>query len=86
MAKRRIKKRTHARPGLKASNNGGNATTSMTKSPKTMVIRMGASDVGRSVTQLTRDVRQMMEPDTASRLRVSFAPLSSHLSMTIDSI
>lgn len=34
-----------------------------------MVIRMGAGDVGPSVSQLVKDVRSMMEPDTASRLK-----------------
>lgn len=35
-----------------------------------MVIRVGASEVGSSVSQLTKDFRRMMEPDTASRLKV----------------
>lgn len=35
-----------------------------------MVIRMGAGDVGSSVSQLVKDVRSMMEPGTASRLKV----------------
>lgn len=47
----------------------GNATTS--RGPKTMVIRVGAGEVGPSVSQLVRDVRAMMEPDTAVRLKVS---------------
>lgn len=34
-----------------------------------MVIRIGASDVGPSVSSLVMDVRAMMEPHTASRLR-----------------
>jgi ribosome biogenesis protein SSF1/2 len=34
-----------------------------------MVIRIGASDVGPSVSTLVRDTRLMMEPHTASRLR-----------------
>ena len=36
-----------------------------------MVIRMGAGEVGSSVSQLVKDVRAMMEPGTASRLKVS---------------
>lgn len=36
-----------------------------------MVIRMGAGDVGSSVSQLVKDVRSMMEPGTASRLKVT---------------
>lgn len=34
-----------------------------------MVIRIGASDVGPSVSQLVKDVRSMMEPATATRLK-----------------
>ncbi|KAF2731766.1 Brix-domain-containing protein [Polyplosphaeria fusca] len=37
--------------------------------PKSMVIRMGAGDIGSSVSQLVKDVRQMMQPDTAVRLK-----------------
>jgi hypothetical protein len=44
----------------------------MSKTPKSMVIRVGASQVGSSVTQLVKDVRRMMEPDTAVRLKVWF--------------
>lgn len=66
---RRVKKRNqskaqsasaHAKANL---NNGG-------KTPKSMVIRAGASQVGSSVSQLVKDVRLMMEPDTAVRLKV----------------
>ena len=35
-----------------------------------MVIRIGAGEVGPSVSQLVKDVRGMMEPGTASRLKV----------------
>ena len=35
-----------------------------------MVIRIGAGEVGPSVSQLVKDVRAMMEPDTAVRLKV----------------
>lgn len=38
--------------------------------PKSMVIRIGAGDVGASVSQLVHDVRQVMQPDTAVRLKV----------------
>lgn len=34
-----------------------------------MVIRIGAGEVGSSVSQLASDVRKVMEPGTASRLR-----------------
>ncbi|KIX99998.1 uncharacterized protein Z520_04636 [Fonsecaea multimorphosa CBS 102226] len=64
MAKARKKKRTHVpnndRPGKPGQAN---------RPPKSMVIRMGAGDVGSSVTQLARDFRAVMEPDTASRLK-----------------
>lgn len=42
----------------------------MSKTPKSMVIRVGGSQVGTSVSQLVQDVRTMMEPDTAVRLKV----------------
>jgi ribosome biogenesis protein SSF1/2 len=38
--------------------------------PKSMVIRIGAGDVGSSVSQLVQDMRQLMQPDTAVRLKV----------------
>ncbi|EXJ57321.1 hypothetical protein A1O7_07668 [Cladophialophora yegresii CBS 114405] len=66
MAKVRKKKRTHI------PHNDTSAKTSQgARRPKSMVIRMGAGDVGSSVTQLSRDFRAMMEPDTASRLKAS---------------
>lgn len=71
MAKRRVKKRTHVRPGPGVTTNAKNVAN-IAKSPKSMVIRMGAGEVGSSVSQLAKDVRQMMEPDTAARLKVCF--------------
>lgn len=65
MARRRTKKRTHVR----VQNTPGNP---MSRSPKSMVIRIGAGEVGSSVSQLVKDFRLMMEPDTASRLKVRF--------------
>ena len=35
-----------------------------------MVIRIGAGEIGPSVSQLVKDVRMMMQPDTAVRLKV----------------
>ncbi|GKZ26800.1 hypothetical protein AbraIFM66951_002038 [Aspergillus brasiliensis] len=69
MAKARTKKRTHVRAqnATAAAAKGGAA--SMSKTPKSMVIRVGASQVGSSVSQLVKDVRTMMEPDTAVRLK-----------------
>ena len=68
MARRRAKKRTHvgARNG---PHNGVNANSSATREPKSMVIRIGAGEVGPKVSQLVKDVRSMMEPGTASRLK-----------------
>lgn len=71
MAKARVKKRTHLRAqNASAAAAGKGSASSMTKAPKSMVIRVGASQVGTSVTQLVKDVRRMMEPDTAVRLKV----------------
>lgn len=67
MARRRTKKRTHA-----GGSNGitkGVSTNSVSREPKSMVIRVGAGEVGPSVSQLVRDVRSTMEPGTASRLK-----------------
>lgn len=68
MARRRKKKRTHI-----GANNGppGKAVSAAqaSRAPKSMVIRVGAGEVGPSVSQLVKDVRLMMEPGTASRLK-----------------
>lgn len=70
MAKARVKKRTHLKPqNASAGANKANAAT-MNKLPKSMVLRVGGSQVGSSVSQLVKDVRHMMEPDTAVRLKV----------------
>ena len=63
MARRR-KNRTHLK--------GGTASAPGTQEgvPKSFVIKHG--QVGTSLAQLVRDVRKVMEPNTASRLRVSF--------------
>lgn len=70
MARARTKKRTHVRPENTPANSGA---SSQSKAPKSMVIRVGASQVGSSVSQLVKDFRLMMEPDTAVRLKVSMA-------------
>ncbi|KAI1911601.1 rRNA-binding ribosome biosynthesis protein [Ophidiomyces ophidiicola] len=70
MAKRRTKKRTHANAAPQNGNSSAKiGLASQVRTPKSMVIRMGAGEVGPSVSQLVKDVRSMMEPDTASRLR-----------------
>lgn len=66
MARQRRKKRTHGSIN-NATNRPSNATGK--KSPKSMVVRMGAGEVGPSISQLAKDFRDMMEPDTASRLK-----------------
>ncbi|OAR03180.1 hypothetical protein LLEC1_05352 [Akanthomyces lecanii] len=66
MARRRVKKRTHMGFNNPESNIQGHATA---KDPKSMVIRIGAGEVGTSVSQLATDVRKVMEPGTASRLK-----------------
>ncbi|KAH8594275.1 Brix domain-containing protein [Bisporella sp. PMI_857] len=71
MARRRTKKRTH----VGAANNGNPtkakpvSANQVSRSPKSMVIRIGAGEVGPSVSQLVKDVRKMMEPGTAARLK-----------------
>jgi ribosome biogenesis protein SSF1/2 len=61
MARKR-KTRTH----LKDSN--AKADTTSTGTPKSFIIKHG--QVGSSLTQLVRDIRKVMEPNTASRLKV----------------
>lgn len=72
-ARRRHKERTHILSGNPAKNAARadiqplNASAS--RIPETMVISIGAGEVGPSVRKLARDVRTMMESHTASRLR-----------------
>lgn len=70
MAHPRKKRRTQA-PGStqNAQAAGVNKTNPASRIPKSMVIRMGASDVGPSITQLVKDTRSVMEPHTATRLK-----------------
>jgi hypothetical protein len=63
MARRR-KNRTHLK-GVQSS------VPSSDDSPKSFVIKHG--HVGPSLTQLTRDVRKVMEPNTATRLKVDLS-------------
>ncbi|EKD13173.1 uncharacterized protein L3040_002975 [Drepanopeziza brunnea f. sp. 'multigermtubi'] len=67
MAKRRTKKRTHV--GANNGPGGAGFAKKPSAAPKSMVIRIGAGEVGPSVSQLAKDVRLMMEPGTASRLK-----------------
>ena len=73
MAKKRVKKRTHVGAKKGSLKNAGASHDD----PKSMVIRIGAGEVGPSVSQLAHDVRNMMEPGTASRLRVLLIPRES---------
>lgn len=70
MARQRKKKRTHL-GASNGPNNGVKLTSSANRNPKSMVVRIGAGEVGPSVSQLVKDVRTMLEPDTASRLKVN---------------
>lgn len=60
MAKRRTKKRTHAKPDQ----------DEVDSIPKSMVIRLGATSMGNhSLNQLVKDFRNVMQPHTAIKLR-----------------
>lgn len=67
MAHKRTKKRTHV--GAKGGENKAVTANQVNRTPKSMVIRIGAGEVGPSVSQLVKDVRLMMEPGTAARLK-----------------
>lgn len=66
MARKRTKKKTHVGAKNPEHSTAGRASAS---DPKSMVIRIGAGDVGSSISQLATDVRRVMEPGTASRLK-----------------
>ncbi|RPB24653.1 Brix-domain-containing protein [Terfezia boudieri ATCC MYA-4762] len=72
MARRRTKKRTHnlhtAKPKTPTGEQPLHAALK-DKIPKSMVIRIGAGEVGPSISQLVLDTRKMMEPHTAIRLK-----------------
>ncbi|KAK4176969.1 Brix domain-containing protein [Triangularia setosa] len=68
MAKKRSKRRTHLGAHNPATPTAVNGHIN-SKDPKSMVIRMGAGEVGTSISQLAADVRRVMEPGTASRLK-----------------
>lgn len=63
MARKRRKNRTHLK------NEGGSQNKSdASGDPKSFIIKHG--QVGTSISQLVRDMRKVMEPNTASRLKV----------------
>ncbi|PKS06708.1 hypothetical protein jhhlp_006782 [Lomentospora prolificans] len=68
MAKKRVKKRTHLGANQPKGADAAPAHASI-RDPKSMVIRIGAGEVGSSISQLAMDVRRVMEPGTASRLK-----------------
>jgi hypothetical protein len=68
MARRR-KNRTHLKGQAASSANPQNDGV-----PKSFIIKHG--QVGSSLTQLVRDMRKVMEPNTASRLKVSLFYIS----------
>ena len=67
MAHPRKKKRTQGVAAGRPSNSV--SANPASRDPKSMVIRIGAGEVGPSVSQLVKDVRSMMGPGTASRLK-----------------
>ncbi|KAK5657855.1 hypothetical protein OQA88_2928 [Cercophora sp. LCS_1] len=69
MARRRTKRRTHVGATNPATPTAINGHINAKTDPKSMVIRIGAGEVGTSVSQLATDVRRVMEPGTASRLK-----------------
>jgi len=71
MARRR-KTRTHDKGKTAAKTSNG-----IPGDPKSFVIKHGA--VGYSITQLVRDMRRVMEPNTATRLRVSEPSLEMYV-------
>lgn len=64
---RKSKKRTHVGANNPSPANAPGHASAL--DPKSMVIRIGAGKIGASVSQLAADVRRVMEPGTASRLR-----------------
>ncbi|KAL8805002.1 MAG: hypothetical protein Q9182_002204 [Xanthomendoza sp. 2 TL-2023] len=85
MARRRHKRRTHV-GAQNGPSNAASAVSAAIRGPKTMVIRMGAGDVGPSVSQLVKDVRSMMEPGTASNtnLRLALFPRGPTLHFRVE--
>ena len=87
MARRRTKKRTHNLGSGKPKAMGEqplNVRLGVSKIPKSMVIRIGAGEVGPSISQLVLDTRRLMEPHTAVRLKVRYFILPYPTSMGAD--
>ena len=78
MARKRVKKRTHV--GAESGDPGHKGAS---RDPKSMVIRIGAGEVGSGGSQLVADVRKVMEPGTATRLKERKAnKLRDYVTMT----
>ena len=65
MARRRRKQRTHIRQNAPGGDSQSGAKSDV---PRSFIIKHG--QVGAPLTQLVRDMRRVMEPNTASRLKV----------------
>jgi ribosome biogenesis protein SSF1/2 len=74
MAKRR-KNRTHLKGQVQREEVASGV-------PKSFIIKHG--QVGASINQLVRDMRKVMEPHTASRLKVRVITLHYGLFLTLD--
>jgi len=68
MAKARKKKRSQP-GGANGLVPGKPGTSNRLQIPQSMVIRMGAADIGSSVSQLAADFREAVQPHTAARLK-----------------
>lgn len=68
MARPRKKKRTHV-GAVNGHSGQAQQTLNLPHEPQTMVIRIGAGEIGSSLSRLAQDVRNMMEPSTASKLK-----------------
>ncbi|KAF3922979.1 hypothetical protein ABW20_dc0102736 [Dactylellina cionopaga] len=76
MARRRSKRRTHVPDPTRQNPTAASTVTAKTplsasssRTPKTMIIRTGSAPCGPSVSNLVHDLRRVMEPYTATRLR-----------------
>lgn len=69
MAKLRKKKRAPQPGGANGLTPGKPGSSNRLAVPQSMVIRMGASDIGSSVSQLAADFRECVQPHTAARLK-----------------
>ncbi|KAK5098087.1 rRNA-binding ribosome biosynthesis protein [Exophiala xenobiotica] len=68
MVKARSKKRSQP-GGANGMVSGKPGTSNRLNVPQSMVIRMGAGDIGTSVSQLAADFREVVQPHTAARLK-----------------